>query len=703
MIWTQPMNINEGEGGGAGAGAAGAGAGAVGAGEGGETAVPMQDCPSMNKVAIDTTKVLGKCDHEHDGYMGKNCFHIPKKIMPTLHRWELCNGGSKRKKDKNGKDKKYAYEKGMKVITSYQDLVEALGDASKTSFIFNIPHDKISEICDQDLNDNARFQKNQFMKLVGDNDVEFVGLFTRDDKKCLSLAALRYGLASAGQMPDDCYINEIQSFKKGYGKALLKRILETQEKVWLCANPEQPKTLVDFYKQPDLGLNEYVVEKSCWNDGAPAHFFYTDDCNEVALTEFIDANYSQENVQEANENDPFGSMMNAMNSNKADRQENNTTSDASNDERNKADDQFDVVPDALGFEEVGPNDIIDADTTFFCHDFEPKKVKHIYTLKVTSMNNDDTLEYDDQLLSDKPMSFNELVSWFWPKIPKGYGVENMSFIEAGKKYAKSLADAKDEFTRTGNTEALEKVMEIPFPVIHLSYGNSKSDMIQMTPIEHEFDELTKKGIPAALVTSDNDSQLKFNKFATDKIYVTQIIGESKNKVTNNAKVIIQKKQSLKSTTTSKPKAINKVALKKDATEAKQVKQQFKHVKKVSRTLQDKLMSRQSKQQKKHSRKVSLPREFQKPVFKAKSITFPREEISSLKDKDVIVTTRVSDDYDKFQLGDVVKASQLGNREFRVIARCNISDVTEHPLFKELTYDQVDYLGEFDKIAVLTLA
>ena len=191
--------------------------------------------------------------------------------------------------------------------------------------------------------------------------------------------------------------------------------------------------------------------------------------------------------------------------------------------------------------------------------------------------------------------------------------------------------------------------------------------------------------------------------STDKIYVTQIIGESKNKVTNNAKVIIQKKQSLKSTTTSKPKAINKVALKKDATEAKEVKQQFKHVKKVSRTLQDKLMSRQSKQQKKHSRKVSLPREFQKPVFKVKSITFPREEISSLKDKDVIVTTRVSDDYDKFQLGDVVKASQLGNREFRVIARCNISDVTEHPLFKELTYDQVDYLGEFDKIAVLTLA
>ena len=703
MIWTQPMNMNEGEGGGAGAGAAGAGAGAIGAGEGGEAAVPMQDCPSMDKVAIDTTKVLGKCDHKHDGYMGKNCFHIPKKIMPTLHRWELCNGGSKRKKDKNGKDKKYAYEKGMKVITSYQDLVEALGDASKTSFIFNIPHDRISEICDQDLNDNARFQKNQFMKLVGDNDVEFVGLFTRDDKKCLSLAALRYGLASAGQMPDDCYINEIQSFKKGYGKALLKRILETQEKVWLCANPEQPKTLVDFYKQPDLGLNEYVVEKSCWNDGAPAHFFYTNDCNEVALTEFIDANYSQENVQEANENDPFGSMMNAMNSNKEDRQENKTTSDASNDERNKADDQFDVVPDALGFEEVGPNDIIDADTTFFCHDFEPKKVKHIYTLKVTSMNNDDTLEYDDQLLSDKPLSFNELVSWFWPKIPKGYGVENMSFIEAGKKYVKSLADAKDKFTRTGNAEALEKVMEIPFPVIHLSYGNSKSDMIQMTPIEHEFDELTKKGIPAALVTSDNDSQLKFNKFATDKIYVTQIIGESKNKVTNNAKVIIQKKQSLKSTTTSKPKAINKVALKKDATEAKEVKQQFKHVKKVSRTLQDKLMSRQSKQQKKHSRKVSLPREFQKPVFKAKSITFPREEISSLKDKDVIVTTRVSDDYDKFQLGDVVKASQLGNREFRVIARCNISDVTEHPLFKELTYDQVDYLGEFDKIAVLTLA
>ena len=63
-------------------------------------------------------EVLGKCDHEHDGYLGPGCFHVPCKAKVPLYRWQVANGGSKRKKDKKGKDKHYAYEKGMKVVVN---------------------------------------------------------------------------------------------------------------------------------------------------------------------------------------------------------------------------------------------------------------------------------------------------------------------------------------------------------------------------------------------------------------------------------------------------------------------------------------------------------------------------------------------------------------------------------------------------------
>lgn len=63
-----------------------------------------------------STDVLGKCDHSHGGYLGPGCFHVPAKCKVPFHRWEIGNGGSKRKKNKKGKDKHYAYEKGMKVV-----------------------------------------------------------------------------------------------------------------------------------------------------------------------------------------------------------------------------------------------------------------------------------------------------------------------------------------------------------------------------------------------------------------------------------------------------------------------------------------------------------------------------------------------------------------------------------------------------------
>ena len=78
------------------------------------------DIQSSN--GISTNDILGKCDHGKNGFMSKDCFHVPAKVKTPLKRWEVANGGSKRKHTKSGKIKRYAYEQGMKVI---QNLFES--------------------------------------------------------------------------------------------------------------------------------------------------------------------------------------------------------------------------------------------------------------------------------------------------------------------------------------------------------------------------------------------------------------------------------------------------------------------------------------------------------------------------------------------------------------------------------------------------
>ena len=111
--------ISECDGGGAGGDAGGAAGGDAGGATGGDAGASIA-APANADAASGTSvvNVLGNCDHEtsHDGYFGPGCFHVPSKAQVPCHRWEIGNGGSKRKKDKKGRDKKYAYEKGMKVV-----------------------------------------------------------------------------------------------------------------------------------------------------------------------------------------------------------------------------------------------------------------------------------------------------------------------------------------------------------------------------------------------------------------------------------------------------------------------------------------------------------------------------------------------------------------------------------------------------------
>lgn len=98
-------NVEECDGGAAAGGAAAGGSGGdAGATSGGD--------------GIASTDVLGSCDHSSGGFLGPGCFHVPSKCAVPFHRWEICNGGSKRKRTKKGKLKRTPYEKNMKVVYS---------------------------------------------------------------------------------------------------------------------------------------------------------------------------------------------------------------------------------------------------------------------------------------------------------------------------------------------------------------------------------------------------------------------------------------------------------------------------------------------------------------------------------------------------------------------------------------------------------
>lgn len=75
---------------------------------------------------VSADDVLGHCDHKKDGYLGGDpagCFHIPSKCKVPFKRYEICNGGGKKKK-------KTFYDKGMQIIVDSQltrDMILSLG------------------------------------------------------------------------------------------------------------------------------------------------------------------------------------------------------------------------------------------------------------------------------------------------------------------------------------------------------------------------------------------------------------------------------------------------------------------------------------------------------------------------------------------------------------------------------------------------
>lgn len=92
--------------------------------------------------------------------------------------------------------------------------------------------------------------------------------------------------------------------------------------------------------------------------------------------------------------------------------------------------------------------------------------------------------------------------------------------------------------------------------------------------------------------------------------------------------------------------------------------------------------------------------YNQTIPEIKNISFPINEINTLKNKNNIITTRVSADYNTFFKNDIVKTPW--DSYFIISDRIEITNINKHPYYDELTKDQIKFLSKYNKIAILTL-
>lgn len=226
----------------------------------------------------------GGCNHSHDGYFGPGCFHAP---IPA-YGYGIAYGGSKRKKTKKRKSKKYSYEKGIKIIKSYDDLVSESTNQEPWTFVLNIPSTHLQTMIEQSTIENERFDIKQFTKNMDENgqlyedNYELVGIFGQNTKQCFALALLMYDRV---QM-NDCYINELMSLRPGFGMKLLNKIIDHTENTWLMADIDAGEDLCNKFYRKNPRLTEIKINGGHVYDDAKhpnrkvLHLFYADNCED---------------------------------------------------------------------------------------------------------------------------------------------------------------------------------------------------------------------------------------------------------------------------------------------------------------------------------------------------------------------------------------------------------------------------------------
>ena len=117
-----------------------------------------------------------------------------------------------------------------------------------------------------------RYSRLQFQKYFGRDGVWHVLL---EDGIMVAAAVVRHIPKHVKHMTKCMLVAEIQRFKKGYGKILLRHLSARLSNVWLAVDPTGGKKLMAYYKHvlKPLGWEEIVVQKSSFNDGKPQAFW----------------------------------------------------------------------------------------------------------------------------------------------------------------------------------------------------------------------------------------------------------------------------------------------------------------------------------------------------------------------------------------------------------------------------------------------
>lgn len=133
------------------------------------------------------------------------------------------------------------------------------------------PRFDLGKFTEQDF----KYRKDLFPERV------WYGCFDMDDSRCKSLSLLEKDTNGI------ILLAEIQSFVKGFGAPLIRRIISKAENLWFAVDPNGGMDLVEYYRQ--FGIFECKLEHSRWADGNRQYFFYkaSDDQHADMILKFI--------------------------------------------------------------------------------------------------------------------------------------------------------------------------------------------------------------------------------------------------------------------------------------------------------------------------------------------------------------------------------------------------------------------------------
>jgi len=155
-------------------------------------------------------------------------------------------------------------------------------ESIKDGKISLISKNEIKKIIDNNEieNENSRIKNfNNLTKLFYSNDIDYYVVKDSEGK-------IRACAGCAKRFHNSYYINELFSFRKGYGSLLLHYLLSLNyDIIYLNSNWEEEESLNGYYRRPEFGLTETTYKRS---DDKIVHYFYLNKkLNEEELQEFI--------------------------------------------------------------------------------------------------------------------------------------------------------------------------------------------------------------------------------------------------------------------------------------------------------------------------------------------------------------------------------------------------------------------------------